>query len=444
MTRKSTPISTRLLGDKLFGAIRSDFEKIADLRQQGKVTIPLTDALMSGFAMFSLKAPSLLHFHEETKNEAVAHNLTTIYKINQLCSDTQMRTIVDPVAPEALRASFKTIFNQVEQDGGLKQFKFLGRYFLASMDGTGYFSSTNVSCPNCQTKINKTTGQISYSHAMLGIALVHPDRKEVIALAPEPIIKQDGTSKNDCERNAAKRLLEKLKTDHPDLPLIITEDALSPNAPHISELKRHDFRFILGVKEGDHKFLFSSVQEKKLAGETTKFEIEKDGVIHRFHYINSVPLNESNQDLLVNFLEYWEIKGTETKYFSWVTDIEISTTNVYWLMKGGRARWKIENETFNTLKNQGYKLEHNFGHGYKNLSVNFALLMMLAFLVDQVQEIGCQVFQAALEKKGRRIRLWNNIKAYFYTLFFDSWKMLLEAILYGIKIKGFTILYNTS
>ena len=145
-----------------------------------------------------------------------------------------------------------------------------------------------------------------------------------------------------------------------------------------------------------------------------------------------------------NFLECWEIKGTETKYFSWVTDIEISTTNVYWLMKGRRARWKIENETFNTLKNQGYKLEHNFGHGYKNLSVNFALLMMLAFLVDQVQEIGCQVFQAALEKKGRRIRLWNNIKAYFYTLFFDSWKMLLEAILYGIKIKGFTILYNTS
>jgi len=215
-------------------------------------------------------------------------------------------------------------------------------------------------------------------------------------------------------------LLEKLRTDHPNLPLIITEDALSPNAPHISELKRHNLRFILGVKETDHKFLFSSVEKKKLAGKTTTFEIEKEGVIHRFHYVNKVPLNKTNQDLMVNFLEYWEIKDGQKKYFSWVTDIKITRTNAYCLMKGGRACWKIENETFNTLKNQGYKLEHNFGHGYKNLSVNFALLMTLAFLIDQAQEIGCHLFQAVLKKKGRRIQLWNSIKAYFHTLFFDS------------------------
>ena len=69
---------------------------------------------------------------------------------------------------------------------------------------------------------------------------------------PEPIIKQDGQEKNDCERNAAKRLLAKVHQDHPHLRLVIIEDALSANAPHIKTIQRYNYRFILGVKPGDH------------------------------------------------------------------------------------------------------------------------------------------------------------------------------------------------
>ena len=74
----------------------------------------------------------------------------------------------------------------------------------------------------------------------------------------------------------------------------------------------------------------------------------------------------------------------------------VNKRNVFRLMRGGRARWKIENETFNTLKNQGYNFEHNYGHGEQNLSVVFAMLMMLAFLVDQTQQLCCALFRAAL------------------------------------------------
>ena len=88
-------------------------------------------------------------------------------------------------------------------------------------------------------------------------------------------------------------------------------------------------------------------------------------------------------------------------------------------MRGGRARWKVENETFNTLKNQGYHFEHNFGHGHQHLSVVFALLMMLAFLVDQTQQLACRLFQAVLQKKRSRIRLWEQMRALFSTLEFD-------------------------
>jgi len=114
-------------------------------------------------------------------------------------------------------------------------------------------------------------------------------------------------------------------------------------------------------------------------------------------------LNASNQDTLVNFVEYWQITPKKTMHFSWVTDIQVTEENVFEIMRGGRARWKIENETFNTLKNQGYQFEHNFGHGNKNLSVVFAMLMMLAFLVDQVQQLVCRLFQAVWGKLGSKM-----------------------------------------
>jgi len=101
-------------------------------------------------------------------------------------------------------------------------------------------------------------------------------------------------------------------------------------------------------------------------------------------------------------------------------------------MRGGRARWKIENETFNTLKNQGYHLEHNYGHGARNLSVVLALLMRLAFLVDQVQQLCCPVFRAAWDKMKTKCPLWEELRHHFRLLLFDSMAELLMALVRGI------------
>jgi hypothetical protein len=102
-------------------------------------------------------------------------------------------------------------------------------------------------------------------------------------------------------------------------------------------------------------------------------------------------------------------------------------------MRGGRARWKIENETFNTLKNQGYHFEHNYGHGEQHLSVVFAMLMMLAFLVDQAQQLCCALFQAVWAKLGSKRMLWERLRALFYDYAFASMRQLFEALLYGFK-----------
>jgi hypothetical protein len=156
-------------------------------------------------------------------------------------------------------------------------------------------------------------------------------------------------------------------------------------------------------------------------------------VVHRFRFVNDVPLNASNPDVRVNFIEYWEIGQDKVQHCSWGTDIRVSKRNVYHLMRGGRARWKIENETFNTLKNQGYHFAHNYGHGEQHLSVVFAMLMMLAFLVDQTQQLCCALVRAVGAKLGSKRLLWERMRALFYPYALVSMRQLLEALLYGFK-----------
>src|SRR5713101_8232528 len=399
-----------LSADALFGLVRSGFANIPDYRLSDP-DISLTDALMSAFAMFSLKAPSLLAFDKERAEG----NLHTIYGSERVPCDTHMREILDPVSPKVLRPVLKSIFRQLQRGKALEPMGFLDGHYLLALDGTAYFSSQTIHCASCLPKVHRN-GAITYFHQMLGAAIIHPDLRAVIPLMPEPIVKQDGTAKNDCERNAAKRFIAKLRKDHPHRRFIVTEDSLRSNAPHIETLQAHGLRYILGVKDGDHAFLFEQVQAADQAGRVTAYERHDRaaGVIHRFRFVNDLPLNASNPNVRVNFIEYWEIGPNKVQHFSWVTDLRVSQRNVYHLMRGGRARWKIENETFNTLKNQGYNFEHNYGHGQQNLSVVFAMLMMLAFLVDQTQQLCCALFQAVWAKMGSKRLMWERMRALFY------------------------------
>ena len=427
--RVSKKVRKGLSADALYALLRSGFEKIADDRIE-RAPISLPDALMSAFAMFSLKDPSLLAFDKRRNDE----NMRNLFGIETVPSDTRMREILDPLKPEDLRASFVDVFRQLQRGKALEPFAFYQGCYLLSLDGTGYFSSQAVHCDSCMKKVNKKTGEVTYYHQMLGAALVHPDHREVIPLAPEPIQKQDGATKNDCERNAAKRLLRQIRKEHPRLKLIVVEDGLASNAPHIRELIDRDMHYILGVKSGDHELLFDHVNAAFEEDRLTLISWKEGEIWCEVAFINAVPLNDSNQDLLVNFLDYSEYDpdGNRVKYFSWVTDLRITQGNAHWLVRGGRSRWKIENETFNTLKNQGYHFEHNYGHGEQNLSVVFAMLMMLAFLVDQVQQLCCPLFRAVWEKVGSKRALWEKIRSHYWHFTFHSMRHLHEVILHDL------------
>jgi hypothetical protein len=270
---------------------------------------------------------------------------------------------------------------------------------------------------------------------MLGAALIQPDRRAGIPLLPEPLIKHDGTDQNDCERHAAKRLSVTRRQDHPHLTLIVTEDSLSANAPHLQVRHDHTLHYIFGVKEGAQAYLFAHVAAAERAGRVPSYARDAlaTGLHHRFRFVSDVPRNASHADLRVNFLEGWEIVQGPVQHVRWVTDLRVNNGPVDRLMRGGRARWRIEHETFHTLKNQGYHFEHHDGQGYQHLSGVVAVLMMLAFFVDQVPQLCCPLCQAVGAKLGSKRQLRERMRALLYDDALASMRQLCEALFSGLK-----------
>ena len=354
------------------------------------------------------------------------HNLNFLYKIDFIPSDTYMREVLDEVNPHDIRSGFKRLFSILQTSKKIRDYTYIDDCYLLAIDGTGFFKSKTIKCNNC-CKTEHKNGTVTYHHNMVTGAIVHPNKKGVIPLCPEPIVKQDGVTKNDCEMNAVTRFLNDFRREHPHLKTTILEDALFGKAPHIRHLESLKLEYIIGVKSSDHRYLFKEVSDSK---NTQTIEIiDEDNILHRYTFLNKVSLNKSNLDVKVNFMEYSQLKEGETvRYFSWITSHSISRNNVALLVKSGRSRWKIENETFNTLKNQDYHFEHNFGHGHKYLSTVLSFLMMIAFLIDQIQLIGSIKFKKALEKTKSKVSLWFKIRSLFINFFIKSWNDLFLSI----------------
>lgn len=410
-------------------AVRECFDRVPDPIDARDFS--LSDCLMSGLAVFSLKIPSLLQFDTQVRggeDPVKARNLRSLFGVEKVPSDTRMRERLDEVDPRGLRRCFKSIHAALQRGKVLEGWTVFGGHLLISVDGTGHHSSHKVSCKRCCVK-NHRDGSKTYYHQALGAAIVHPDHAEVFPLAPEPIRNEDGTQKNDCERNASKRLIEDLRREHPHMKAVIVEDGLASNGPHIMLLKEKDLRFILGAKPGDHELLFSwfETSDTKQAWERRD---GKTGIVHRFEWDHDLPLNDANFGLRVNMLkcEETDTKG-QTKTFSWVTDLPLDRDTVMSVMRCGRRRWAIENETFQTLKaRDAYRFEHNFGHGKNHLSDVFATLAMLAFLIDQVQRHCCPLFGRAHKHQKRILYLWNRMRELVGTFVFPDWKTLYRAL----------------
>ncbi len=436
MPKSFLKLQKRLTFDNLMKHLQQQFNRISDHRRANK-SYSLPDVLKSAFAMFSLKSPSLLSFQEQTRIER--RNLKQIYRLGEIPADSQMRAILDKVEPSAVRSIFPSIVTLLHQAGVVKEYEYWHRHVLVSIDGVEHFNSKKIHCPNCTTK-RRRDGTISYQHAALAAVIVHPEQKEVLPIDFEPILCQDGAEKNDCERTAAKRLLESLAEKYPNLKMLLVEDALYANAPHIRQVVKHGWNYILNVKPDSHKSLCKQFQWRKESGQVRHFERtdEERGVKQSFQWTENLFLCDAAADVKVNFLWFEETDKTgKVTRWTWVSSLPLTKKTVEKVMKAGRARWKIENETFNTLKNQGYNFEHNYGHGEQWLATVLAMLMMMAFLVDQIQERCCEIFKQLRANLRTRSKLWETMRSLFKVMAFGSMSLLYAqmAELYEIQLQ---------
>ena len=423
--------------DELMSFLDLQFKSFPDHRVGNAVRYELADVLKGAFAMFSLKSPSLLDFKKQTVPEE--SNLRQIYRIEgAIPSDNQMRGMLDPLDPNLLRPLFRACFERLSQAGVIREYQDRQQRVIVSVDGVEHFSSTTVHCDQCTTRTLRD-GQTSYHHAGLAAVIAHPQHKEVFLLDFEPILNQDGAQKNDCERNAAKRLCTALHQRSPDLKVILVEDALYANAPHIRQITSYDWNYVLNVKPDSHKSLEKQFTGRRASGQVKELRLtDGQGLQHYFAWTNDLCLSESTIDVTVNYLLYEQTdqKGKVTRW-TWVTNLPLTARTVESVMRIGRSRWKIENETFNTLKNQGYHFEHNYGHGTQNLATVLALLMLLAFTVDQIQQRCYQLFRQLWKGLGTKAKLWASLRNLFNVLVFDSMEALYRhmASLYRLQIE---------
>jgi len=413
----------------------SHFDTITDPRQTGKCLFSQSDVLLSALSCMYFQHPSLLDFQKKLEKGLHNNNCRTLFGIENIPQDSQLREVLDNIPSEQLAPVFKDFFSRLRRHKHLENYAILPNVLMCSIDGTQYYSSKKINCDHCLHKEHKT-GEKTYSHSVLQGAIMHPDQKQVIPVMPEAIQNSDSNHqsgtlkvKQDCETKAAKRFIERLKSTYPRQRFLICGDGLMSHQPLIKDVLAKGMHYIFVCKPGDHKFLFEWLNDYPELP-CLQMTDEKERT-HQYRWQNNVPLHGQDDSISVNYFEHKIInkQGKVTSTYSWVTDIEITNKNIIKMTKAGRCRWKIENECFNTLKNQGYHLEHNYGHGQDHLSYNMYLLTLLAFYLHQIFELTDKAYQTCRKKYGSKYNLWETLRAAIQFFVFCSWENLLGFLL---------------
>ncbi len=322
----------------------------------------LADHLMSAFAMFPLKHPSLPRSGRDSRGEAIVRgNLRTLSGTAAAPCDPPMRRrpgTAGPRQPPPASGPCPRGCGAAGCRGPAGSRRPLPdpgrRHWL--------LGSRSVHRHHCRVA-NHSDGSKGHSHSMPAAVVRHPDRREVLPLAPEPTARTDGDRRNDCGRNAAARSVDGLRREHPRLKAIVLQDGPASNGPHIARLRRHGLRFILGGRPGDHALPFASPAARPDT-RAARFT-DADGTPHELRCLNGAPINASHPDIRASVIEYRETvikrkciarrhRGPDDpihrveekrKGLLWVTDLPVDGDSLMPVMRAARSRWRTGNGT---------------------------------------------------------------------------------------------------
>jgi hypothetical protein len=426
--------------EALVDLLATTFGGVEDSRAADQLSYPLHDILMSGFAVMFFQHPSLLQFQRAMKHKRRRCNLQTIFGVHEVPSDTQMREILDRVEPEAVRVVLPQLWEKVRRAGWGGRFtttlpsgQHQGTYYTVALDGSEYFRSTKVQCPHCLRQPDPQ-GRVHYAHKIVGATVVRAGSHQVVPLDVEEVRNATAESApQDCELTAGKRLITRLRREHPQMALIVIGDDLYSHVPFVEQLQHLRQHYVLVAKPASHPTLLAGVAaaegtEQSQTGQWT----EGSGAWHRtstYRLVRDLPL-ALESPVRVTYVEVWEqtAKGDLLYHNSWITDLDVDTATVAVVVQIGRTRWKIENEQFNVHKNHGYELTHNYRHGQQALSMVFYLLNLLAYVTHVVLALGDRLYQRCRAQESRR-ELWNALRVLVNAFLVESWQSLLQIYL---------------
>jgi hypothetical protein len=412
--------------ERLLGNLDKAAEGIPDNRHGPNTRHGMSDAVKSAFGVFYFQFPSFLRYMSEMQNKRKKSNAQSLLGIGELPSDAQVRNLLDGVRPETFAPVFTEALRIAEESGVMQTYRVLDEGVLIAIDGVWYHASEKIHCEHClrQTKEGRTT----WYHSAMAAAIVRPHITSVIPVTGEMITNGDGEKKQDCELAAAKRWLSTHAEELQGLKATLLGDDLYSHYPYCRQILDKGLSFIFTCRQSTHPWLAETVQNSFLTEQTAKSRTGKKHFLHTYRYLNRVPVRDGKETLMVNYLEL-EIRekesGKQTYYSSWITNKPIDDLNVRQLAECARTRWKIENEHHNVLKNRGYNLEHNFGHGKKHAAEIFFVLNLLAFQFHTILDYCDADYQKARASCSTRTAFFEAMRFCLRFAYHSSWQAFL-------------------
>jgi len=427
---------------KIVRYLRESWTKLPDYRKANNNTrYTIADAAMAAFSVFFMQSPSFLAHQRDMQQHKRSNNGKTLFEIEQIPSDNQVRSLLNPLTADHFHRGYEWVVDELESSGHLEAFRSYQETRLVAFDGVTYHSSTAVHCANCSQR-KDSQGTTHYYHSAITPVMLHPQSSHVLPLPPEFIVPQDGHEKQDCERAAVKRWLEEHHRRFPPHSITYLGDDLYANQPVCQRIAAVDQQFFVFVcKPDSHVGLYREVELlTKVSGIMTQQTRHWNGryaEISTYRFANQLPLRTTTDALMVNWCELIVTREeTDAILFQngWITNHTLTPQNVAAITQIGRARWKVENENINVLKNHGYHLEHNFGHGTQHLSTVLFTLNLLAFLIHTAQHLANDAYRLLRETLAVRRTFFNDLKALTRYILFDSWDALLKFMLDGLEL----------
>jgi len=415
--------------EALLDGVRSACEAFPDKRR-GDVKYSMADIGLSAFSLFFMQSESFLAYQRELEAGRETSNCHSLFGMTAIPTDNHIRSMLDPVHPAHLQPAFDQALGILRQHGGLAPFQRLGGRILIALDGTEYFCSQKLGCPQCLTRW-RANGKVESYHAMLAATLVAPGHAMALPLMPEFIAPQDGAEKQDCERNAAKRWLSTHGGRLKHLRPIYLGDDLFACQPIADAITAAGGDFLLTAKPASHKALYDFMQGAEFDEHAVTQKTNGKRLTYRFRWFEGAPLRDAHDAVLVNWVgvTITDAKGYVTYSSAFVTSLPVTRDTVAEIVACARARWKIESESFNVLKSNGYHLEHNFGHGKQYLAMMFAAMNLLAFALHTICDALEQFWINARTAKRARTRFFEHIRTITAYLVFPDWETLLRTLI---------------